>query len=505
MDTVFSRTARRFTLLSVTAAVVLPFSGASAQAALKPAPKSTRAPVRPMWSAPVGAPGLDSALGSLLDRSVRSGRWGVIVVSLSRGDTLFGRNADTALLPASTMKVFTSALALDYLGPLHQFETQVLHEADVDTAGVLDGDLILRGAGDPSLGAPFGADPMRLLARDVAAAGITKVTGAIVGDASAFDGRRIPDGWRTRYLGASYAARVSALSYNENVIRVSVRAVSGKAQVVLTPALSGLPISNAVTVRAGSKSASIAVRQDATTGAFRVSGWVGSKSPSRVYSYTIENPELFAAAAFRAALIAEGVKVVGTVAARQAMVGASRIAGLPSRSLADLVTQMNGESNNHFAELLFRNVAASTGSVGSADTGNSILRSFLTNKVGTSATEMFAADGSGLSTLDRVTPRSLVGVLEYSSRAPWASVFQASLPVAGRTETLRSRMRGVPAQDRLRAKTGSTSEVTSLGGYVTTTNGEELAFAFIYNGSDLARAKQTIDAMGSTLASFARQ
>jgi D-alanyl-D-alanine carboxypeptidase/D-alanyl-D-alanine-endopeptidase (penicillin-binding protein 4) len=466
--------------------------------------QQSRAPKGPLWSAPVGAGALDTALTKLLARS-GSGSWGVIVVSLSRGDTLFGRNPDVGLLPASTMKVFTSALALDYLGPQHQFETQVLREGPIDSAtGTLAGDLILRGAGDPSLGAPFGADPMRMLAREVAAAGIKRISGAIIGDASAFDGRRIPDGWRERYLGASYAARVSALSYNENVVHLTVRPVAGKAHVTLSPTISGLPISSSVSVRAGSKSASIALRQDAVTGAFRITGWVGSRSPARGYTYTVENPELFAAAAFRAALLAEGIQVDGAVRERAAAVGAVRIAGLPSRTLGDLVTQMNGESNNHFAELLFRNVAASTGTVGSADSGNAILRSFLSEKVGTNVSNLFAADGSGLSTLDRVTPRSLVGVLDYSYRAPWSSIFQSSLPIAGRTETLRARMRGAPAQDRLRAKTGSTSEVTSLGGYVTTSGGEELAFAFIYNGSDLTRAKQTIDAMGSTLAMFMR-
>jgi D-alanyl-D-alanine carboxypeptidase/D-alanyl-D-alanine-endopeptidase (penicillin-binding protein 4) len=283
-----------------------------------------------------------------------------------------------------------------------------------------------------------------------------------------------------------------------------VRANVGKAEVSLWPTISGLPVSSSVTVRPGSRSASISVRQDATTGAFRITGWVGSASPTRGYSYTIENPELFAAAAFRAALLAEGVAVDGAVRERAVAPGATRVAGLPSRTLADLITQMNGESNNHFAELLFRNVAASTGTIGSADTGNAILHSFLSDKVRTPVSNIFVADGSGLSTLDRVTPRALVSVLEYSSKAPWASVFQSSLPVAGRTETLRGRMRGTPAQDRLRAKTGSTGEVTSLGGYVTTSAGEELAFAFIYNGSALARAKETIDAMGSTLASFSR-
>jgi serine-type D-Ala-D-Ala carboxypeptidase/endopeptidase (penicillin-binding protein 4) len=480
------------------------FLASAATFALCAPPAAAQVPPKgALWSAPVGAGALDTALTKLLARS-GSGSWGVIVVSLSHGDTLFLRNADAALLPASTMKVFTSALALDHLGPLHQFETQVLREGDVDSAGVLTGDLILRGAGDPSLGAPFGADPMRLLAREVAEAGIKRVTGAIVGDASAFESRRIPDGWRDRYLGASYAARVSALSYNGNVVHLSVRAVAGKAQVTLSPTISGLPISSSVSVRNGSRSASVAVRQDPVSGAFRITGWVGSRSPARGYTYTVENPELFAAAAFRAALLAEGVAVDGAVRERAMAPGAVRLAGLPSRTLGDLVTQMNGESNNHFAELLFRNVAASSGTIGSADTGNAMLRLFLSEKVRTPVSNLFAADGSGLSTLDRVTPRSLVGVLDYSYRAPWASVFQSSLPVAGRTETLRGRMRGEPAQDRLRAKTGSTSEVTSLGGYVTTNGGEELAFAFIYNGSALARARQTIDAMGSTLASFMR-
>lgn len=483
--------------LTIAAAGLALVAPANAQQSAKTKAHST------LWSAPIGGPALDTALTKLLSRA-NSGDWGVIVVSLSRGDTLFGRNPDVGLLPASTMKVFTSAMALDYLGPQHQFETQVLREGSVDSDGVLRGDLILRGAGDPSLGAPFGADPMRMLARDVASSGIKRVTGAIIGDGSAFDGRRIPDGWRSRYLGASYAARVSALSYNENLVHLTVRANAGKAEVSLWPTISGLPVSSSVTVRPGSRSASISVRQDATTGAFRITGWVGSASPTRGYSYTIENPELFAAAAFRAALLAEGVAVDGAVRERAVAPGAIRVAGLPSRTLADLITQMNGESNNHFAELLFRNVAASTGTIGSADTGNAILHSFLSEKVRTPVSNIFVADGSGLSTLDRVTPRALVSVLEYSSKAPWASVFQSSLPVAGRTETLRGRMRGTPAQDRLRAKTGSTGEVTSLGGYVTTSAGEELAFAFIYNGSALARAKETIDAMGSTLASFSR-
>jgi D-alanyl-D-alanine carboxypeptidase/D-alanyl-D-alanine-endopeptidase (penicillin-binding protein 4) len=461
------------------------------------------APRKPLqWSAPIGTPALTKDLQSLLDRSVRTGRWGVLVVSLTQGDTLFGSNVDTPLLPASTMKVFTSALALDYLGPYHQFETQVVREGEIDSAGVLRGDLVLRGAGDPSLGATDGGNAMQVLARQVAAAGVTQVTGRILGDGSAFDGRRVPDGWAG--VKTPYAARVSALSYNQNVVRVTVRPVNGKAVASLAPSISGVPITTAVSVRAGSRGAAIRIQQDVKTGAFRISGWIGARSPARGYSYMIDNPDVFAAAAFRSALVAEGIKVDGGAAAGVSSDTATRVAGIPSKPLSDLVARMNGESNNHFAELLFRNTARVTGGVGSADTGNALLRSFLADKVGVPATDFYAADGSGLSRLDRVTPRSLVSVLDYSSRAPWASVFSASLPIAGVTETLASRMRGAPAQGRLRAKTGTTAQVISLGGYVTAASGEELAFAFIYNGTDRTRARQAIDAMGSTLAAFSR-
>jgi D-alanyl-D-alanine carboxypeptidase/D-alanyl-D-alanine-endopeptidase (penicillin-binding protein 4) len=168
-----------------------------------------------------------------------------------------------------------------------------------------------------------------------------------------------------------------------------------------------------------------------------------------------------------------------------------------------MISQMNGESNNHFAELLFRNVAAATAR-GSALSANTLLGRFLTEKANVSADAVYAADGSGLSTLDRVTPRSMVQLLEYAKRAPWGSVLEQSLPVAGRTETLARRMRRTAATGNLRAKTGTTNEVASLGGYVTAGNGEDLVFSIIYNGTDRYRAREAIDRIGVTLASFTR-
>jgi D-alanyl-D-alanine carboxypeptidase/D-alanyl-D-alanine-endopeptidase (penicillin-binding protein 4) len=188
----------------------------------------------------------------------------------------------------------------------------------------------------------------------------------------------------------------------------------------------------------------------------------------------------------------------------QAASNSVRVTTWASPPLAQLIATMNGESNNHFAELLFRNASRTEGSVGSAHIANESLRTFLTDRVHADPAAVYAADGSGLSTLDRVTARSMVQLLGYTAAAPWGEVLRSSLPLAGRTETLRGRMRRTAAQGNLRAKTGTTNEVTSLGGYVTAKDGEQLAFSFIYNGRDLWRARAAIDAMGVTLASFSR-
>jgi D-alanyl-D-alanine carboxypeptidase/D-alanyl-D-alanine-endopeptidase (penicillin-binding protein 4) len=459
------------------------------------------------YTMPVGPAALATDLGAMLDRTMHGGKWGVMVVSISRGETLFTRNADVQLMPASTMKLFTSSLAFDRFGPAGRFQTQVLRVGAIGTDGVLRGDLVLKGDGDPTLAGKAtdgsGEPPMESLARQIAAAGITHVSGSIVGDASAFDDSHVPEGWKRRYLGASYAARVSALSFNENKIRVIVRTDRGHAAISFDPAVTGVPLQNNVQVTGGSRGGRIGIRQD-TAGKFLVSGWIGSLSGPRDYTVVVENPELFASGALRAALVSHGVAVDGQVRVGTAPATAVHLASVQSPSLDLIITQMNGESNNHFAELLFRDAAHSTGTAGSAENGNVLLRRFLFERANIAPTSVFAADGSGLSTLDRVTPRAMVQLLGYARLATWGTVFEQSLPVAGESETLRHRMRGTPAQGNLHAKTGTTNDVASLGGYVTGRSGEQLAFSFIYNGADRWHAKKAMDAMGATLASFSR-
>ena len=473
----------------------------------KPKRRPRTATVR--YSTPTSATALTTDIDKLLVHA-RGGRWGVMVVSLSRGDTLFALNADSTLQPASNMKLFTSALALDQFGPAHQFHTEVLRTGAIAPNGVLDGDLILRGDGDPSLSARFQGGgpnaPMQRLAQLVADAGIKQVSGHLVADASAFDPQRIPEGWRTRYLQQSYAARVSALSLNENVLQVVIRpGRSGAPGIVALEPATDLPVSTKVRTVNGRGARLVAYTTKA--GAIEVRGWIGTRAGERRLDLVVEDPTAFTAGAFRRALEARGITVAGETQYATGAASAIRIGDLPSAPLGRVLSVMNRESINHFAELVFRDAArnGAPDSIGSAENGNALLQRFLVGKVGVDSNAVMAADGSGLSVLDRVTPRALVQLLAYSNRTQWSDAFHASLPVAGETELLRRRMRYTPAQGNLHAKTGTTNSVISLGGYVTAQNGELLAFAFIYNGWDRGTAKSAIDAMGATLASFIRE
>jgi D-alanyl-D-alanine carboxypeptidase/D-alanyl-D-alanine-endopeptidase (penicillin-binding protein 4) len=459
------------------------------------------------YTSPRTAAALASDLGIFLERT-RSGTWGVMVTSVSRGDTLFSRNAGAELRPASTMKLFTTGLAFNRFGPEYEFSTDALRDGAVSGDGTLKGNIVIRGDGDPSLSGRFmdgGPNaPMAALAQRVVAAGIKRVTGDVIGDATAFDDALVPDGWLRRYLGAGYAARVSGLSLNENVVWVAVSPGSGsQADVQLEPITTTLTVINkARTVGGRGANLRMSKRLDGT---ITVMGTIGRNSPPRRYSYVVDDPALFAAGAFRAALQAAGVKIDGVTRLAPTPPRAVKVASIESPPLARLVSAMNRESINHYAELLFRDGARGPQHTvqGTVANGNHVMHQFLA-AVGADTSTVFNADGSGLSVADRVTARSMVQLLNYAHRAPWGPEFHASLPVAGESGTQRRRMKGSPAQGNLHAKTGTTNDVIALAGYVTATDGEVLAFSFLYNGTDRWTAKATMDVMGETLASFAR-
>lgn len=474
-------------------------------------PSRVRPPPVPVvrYGTPRTSADLAATLSGLAGR-IRGGMWGAMVVSLTRGDTLYANNAGEKMLPASTMKLLTSAIAFERFGPTYQFSTDALRDAAVGPDGTLTGNIYIRGDGDPALSGKFlpggPSAPMNRLADLVAAKGIKHVTGSVIGDASGFDDQKIPEGWLSRYLQASYAARVSALSLNENVVVVAVTPTSPglAASVALEPSTKAIPlIANVRTVAGGGARLSFRKQGDGTIVA---QGSIGQRTSTRRYVYIVEDPASFATGAFLNALTSRGIKVDGGMRLGKTPPTAVKVASLLSPPLASMISAMNRESINHYAELLFRNAARGPqrDAVGTVANASSVLDTFFASKVGVDTSTLVFADGSGLSTLDRVTPRAQVQLLGYAHRASWGPWLHASLPVAGDSELLKRRMRNTPAEGNLHAKTGTTNDVIALAGYVTATNGEIIAFSFLYNGRDRWTAKSMIDVMSETLASFAR-
>jgi D-alanyl-D-alanine carboxypeptidase/D-alanyl-D-alanine-endopeptidase (penicillin-binding protein 4) len=465
-------------------------------------------PPRTAWTSPRGTSELSADIGNMLSTRVKSGKFGVMIVSLTRGDTLFAQNAGEMMQPASTMKLYSTAVALDRFGPEHSFSTDVLRDGTMGPEGTVQGNLYLRADGDPSMSGRFFKDPnlpMATLARSVAAAGVKKVTGDLVFDASAFDDRKVPEGWKTKYLGAAYAAKVSALSLNENVVWVVVSPAGKVAQVTLEPVTTTIPVRSNVRLVNG-RGGRINARR-AADGGIDVSGSIGSLSGPLRYSLVVDDPALFTAGALQGALQNVGVTVDGKVRPARTPAAATKVASFASPPLSQIISEMNRESINIVAELLFRDAgrAVAPDGMSSADVGLANLREFLGKKVGADPQAVRVFDGSGLSTLDYLTPRTMVQLLSYAHRGPWSSAFHGSLPVAGESELLRRRMRGTPAEGNLHAKTGTTDTVIGLGGFVTAKDGEIVAFSFLYNGNDRWNAKATMDAMGATLANFVRE
>ena len=516
MTQIFPRPAGVFACLALAASAGMSVSS-TAQAARpkRPARHSlTRTarhrssePAKPAWIEAHSASALADAVGTALTSHTRGGAWGAIIVSLTRGDTLFAHNADGPVQPASTMKMYTSAVALDRFGPDYTFRTPVLRDGTLGADGTVSGNLYLRGVGDPSMSTRFWHEdsPMDVLAKQVVAAGVKHVKGDIVGDASAFDDKLVPDGWKSSYLGAAYAARVSALSLNENLVWVVVKPDGNKAVVTLEPPTTTIPIAASVSVSGGSGGRISASRH--SDGTIAVHGSIGSRSGPLKYSLVVDNPALFTTGALRAALEKAGITIDGQTRIGAVPGAAVQVAALASPPLAQIIGEMDRESINIVAELLFRDAAhgAANHQVGSAATGLANLRDFLSQKVGTAPTVVDVADGSGLSTIDHVTARSMVQLLGYVHNAPWGPVFHAALPVDGESGTLKRRAKGTPARGNLHAKTGTTNTVAALGGYVTAKDGEVLAFSLIYNGADRWNAKAAMDQIGATMAEFARE
>ena len=456
----------------------------------------------------------------------RGALWGVQVVNLRSGTVLYSRNARQNFVPASNVKLLTTAAALEQLGPDHRYRTDVFVDGPVED-GVLKGNLIVRGAGDPTIGGyEQRDDPTQVFRRwadSLAAAGITHIDGAVIGDDDRLDETPLGHGWSWSDIPYAYAAEIGALTFNENTVDLTVRGRS-----VGQPArLSWEPFrTDYVTVVNRSRTVNYRTEEDEKyqrlmgTNTIHVQTTVHPNGVE-TESITVSNPTLYFAHTLRRVLLREGISVDGRAAdldetgrqVRYDRPSVRRVASYTSPPLSAIVQTLNHESQNLYAELLLRTLAAEAPpdsdedlDPGSSPLGVKAVRETLgAAEVDTSRIQL--VDGSGLSRQNLVQPRAMVRVLQHMWLHPDAAVssaFYDSLPKGGREGTLQYRFQGTaPAANNVRAKTGTLSNTSSLSGYVTSESGTPLAFSVFCN-HHLAEGDQVRSAQDVIVNTLAR-
>ena len=447
---------------------------------------------------------------ALAEAGADRGYWGVLVADATTDEELYALNPQRYFAPASSAKLFATALALATLGPDYRFRTTVETRGAVDDNGRLRGDLVLAGRGDPNLSNrrfPFEKQTERdgpaekvlvELVEGVWTRGIRQIEGDIVADDSYFAYERFPSGWAIDDMMWGYGAAVSALAVNDNTLSLELgpgEKEGDPARFGVEPWAGYYSIQNEVRTSPAGSERKLAVSREPGSRLFVLSGTLPLGTEPARLTLAVEEPAEHAAHLLLRLLEARGIHVYGEARARhlpRAESGdAPTPAGTPtvlaehlSPPLGDAVRFLNKVSQNLHAELVARVAAREKAGATTAEAALKFAQEFF-KSAGIEEDDMVFYDGSGLSRRDLVTPRAEVKLLEYAARQPWGAVFRSTLPVAGDDGTLAERMKNTPAAGRIWAKTGSLEHVSALAGYATSVRGEHLVFAILGNNQNL--------------------
>ncbi len=497
-------------LVFVTALILLLLAASAAQ-------KKKAAPAK---AAKPESPALATAIDKLLDDGgAARAHWGVLVVDLQDGHVVYARNEHRLFAPASNTKLFTTAAALEKLGPKFQERTTVEAAGPPNANGQIDGDLVLVGRGDPNLSPrvfPFqtrsefsGAATVALdrLADQLAASGIHAVNGDVIGDDTYFVYERYGEGWTVDDTLWSYGAPVSALTINDNNLALTLEAGEnpGDAAIAhLDPFDSYFTIENRVRSVAAPAGRRVFVNREPGSRVFEVWGQINVRGTIQE-TLAMDDPADLAARYLRDALIARGITVKGGAKARhrRAVDAASAasapatsaespfvLATLESRPLADDLKVINKVSQNLHAEMTLRllgrerSTPDSSEIPGSVAAGLAAEKDFL-RKAGLNTEEFAFFDGCGLSRAGLVAPAATVRLLTYMDHSPNRETWLDTLPEAAVDGSLNSRLKGSCTASKIRAKTGTIRHVSALSGYMDASHGHRLVFSIMVNNHNM--------------------
>ena len=441
-----------------------------------------------LGAAPAGAQALqkriDTRLGKApLDRNL----WGVVLLDPS-GKQLYARNADRMFIPASNTKLVVSAVGAALLAPDATVRTSLYADGPVE-GGVLRGDLVLYGRGDPTMSkrcyavdtAAVGAcdtdsfERLRVLVGALRVRGVTTVTGDLVGDGSYFSGNLVNGDWEEYDLNWWYAAPVSGLGFNDNSIDFTYAAgpkLDAPAVVSFTPDFGTVAFENRTRTVAAGQPTTIDFFREPGTMRVWAEGDVALDSRGGKEYFALPDPDLFTALALRSVMADSGIAILGgtrsttdSMRYHDARQG-TPLAEVESRPVKDWIFPILNTSQNWYAEMLLKQLGRQFGESGSWQGGLAVERKFLIDSVKVDSTQFALRDGSGLSSSNLVSPYAFASLLAWIHRHPRFASFSAGLPQSGQRGSLKSRFVGTPLEGLVHAKTGSISRVNTLSGYI---------------------------------------
>jgi D-alanyl-D-alanine carboxypeptidase/D-alanyl-D-alanine-endopeptidase (penicillin-binding protein 4) len=427
------------------------------------------------------------------------GEWGLLIADAETGETLYEQNADRYFVPASNMKLFSTALALAKLGPEYRFHTTLETLGTISGEGVLTGDVVLVGRGDPNLSnrrfpyelkEEFDGPPEKALAEladALAAKGVKVISGDVIGDDSYFPRERYPNGWEIDDMVWEFGAAISAIVVDDNTVTLTLtpgEQAGSPVQAALSPTTPDFTVENDVVTSAAEVKSDLTLKREPGANLVVVKGTLPAKSTPRKLVLAIEEPAQHAAATLKRLLEERGVKIGGAAKARHAHI---EIPGDPlvlaehvSVPLGDSMKLVNKISQNLHTEMLLRTVARQNGLWNTPEDLMKIPTDFYA-AAGIAPGDVIQTDASGLSRHDLVTPRAIVALLAFAQKQNWFVPYYESLPVSGVDGTLEDRMKNTPAAGRIHAKTGSVEHVRTLSGFAETLSGRRIIFSFLSN------------------------
>lgn len=409
----------------------------------------------------------------------------VLVKDLNTSENICEHRSHYSIIPASTMKLVTTATALELLGPNFQFETKLQIEGKIDEKGLLNGNLYIVGGGDPTLGSEFlgNTNFLNYWVNAIKKVGINKINGSIIADESLFDNEGINARWIWEDIGNYYAAPTYAISYKDNMVRIQFKTgeVGSTPKIQkTTPYIADLTFENNLKCSVWGRDS--AYFYGAPRSNHRV---IYGEIPANRNTFTskmdLPNPGLLLATHLHEKLVERGVEIT-QLPTYQLKKGGNRktIYTHVSPTLDKIIKVINFKSNNHYAEHVFRYLALQKKDVASTSGAMQVIRTFWNSKK-LPIQELFMYDGSGLSPSNAVSANFFVGLLTYmKNQSTYSTVFYNSLPTAGETGTIAWILKNTPLQGKLHAKSGSINRVRCYAGYIDI-SGKSYAFAVMTN------------------------